>query len=168
MRLLRALAVVALAGAGALLLTSCGPRMRRQVNLRPYKREVPPMPDNTVPRSGFAPVPSAAEAVKLRCPVSATRETLALGQRYYGYYCAHCHGRDGRGEVPVGQSYQPRPTDLTSARVQRMTEGELYRAMLVGVGHEPALAPTVAPERRWPIVLYVREMGTGVTDRRGR
>jgi hypothetical protein len=155
---MRALVAAALVCASALALSSCGPRMKRQVSLRPYKREVPPMPDNTVPRSGFVPVPSSAEAVKLRCPVPPTREALALGQRYYGYYCAHCHAPDGRGEVPVGQSYQPRPTDLTSARVQRMTEGELYRAMLVGVGHEPALAPTVAPDRRWPIVLYVRSL----------
>lgn len=156
------IALLWLGAVGVLGLASCGPHMERQSGLRPYKTELPEMPAGTVPQGGIAELP-AADATN---PVAATAENLALGKRYYGYYCAHCHGADGKGQVPVGQSYDVSPRDLTAAQVQGMKDGELYRRMLTGVGHEPVMAATVAEGRRWYVVLWVRAMGGG--DKAGR
>jgi mono/diheme cytochrome c family protein len=135
--------------------------MRRQASLRPFEREMPPMPAGTVSREGPDPMPAAANAKAAQNPLTADAATLARGRLYYTYYCAMCHGEDGRGRTPVGEAYWPRPTDLTSAAVQRLSGGELYRAMLTGPGHDPVLLSTVARDRRWPIVLFLRTLGAG-------
>ena len=46
--------------------------------------------------------------------VSPTPGAISLGRIYYGYYCLMYHGEDGNGEGPVGASYVPLPTGLTS------------------------------------------------------
>ena len=161
--------VLAAAGlVAAVLLISCGPHMTRQYGLRPYKRELPPMPAGTVPvpagtgtQSGYVPVPTEAEAASRHNPLPASPEVLEKGARYYGYYCAHCHGGDGRSHTPVGDSYNPRPADLTAGEVQALSDGDLYRRMLTGAGHEPVMASTVAPERRWYVVSYLRVLRGG-------
>jgi len=89
-------------------------------------------------------------------PVPATRDNIDLGRIYYGYYCLMCHGERGDGNGPVGQSYVPKPTDLASPVVASMTDGQLYLRMLTGVGHDPVLLKTVAPDYRWQLVRYVR------------
>ena len=66
--------------------------------------------------------------------------------------------RLGKGQTPVGQSYDPRPADLSAASTQALPEGELYRRMLTGKGHEPVMKTTVPPERRWQIVDFVRTL----------
>jgi mono/diheme cytochrome c family protein len=35
------------------------------------------------------------------------------GREIFKYYCASCHGRDGRGKGPVAAALKVRPTDLT-------------------------------------------------------
>jgi mono/diheme cytochrome c family protein len=150
----RSLPLISLA---LLLLAGCGPHMARQYALRPYKQLLPSMPAGTVPESSSPPAPGAPETQ--HNPLPATRATLQPGQRYYGYYCQHCHGEDGRGHTPVGDSYNPRPTDLTTPAVQALTDGELYHRMLTGVGHDPVLSATVPPERRWYVVSFVRSLG---------
>jgi mono/diheme cytochrome c family protein len=58
-------------------------------------------------RADTSPVPAHAEAA-------------------YRRYCASCHGMEGRGDGPVAETLDPRPTDLT-----RLSAGvaELMRAI---------------------------------------
>ena len=158
MTLTRALALSALLMGGVTALSSCLPRMNEQVSLRPFEREMPPMPAGTVSREGPDTLPSAEQARALRSPVPADAATLERGKLYYGYYCAMCHGDDGRATTPVAEAYWPRPADLTNAELRRRSDGEFYRAMLVGAGHGPGLQCTVARDRRWPIVLHLRTL----------
>ena len=137
---------------------SCAPRMRQQPSLRAYERQMPTPPADSVPRSPVAPMPTAEQARSLRNPFQPTPNALVLGRVYYGYYCGHCHGDDGRGATPVGSSYHPAPTDLSGASVQRQSDGELYRAMIVGTGHAPTLSYIVPSDRRWLIELHVRTL----------
>ncbi len=138
------------------LLCSCGPRMDRQWGVRPFARQLPIMAPGTVP---FAPSASAGvPSPPMRNPLPATPAVVAEGALYYGYYCAMCHGDDGRGQTPVGESYDPRPTDLASPAVGALSDGDLYRRMLSGRGHAPVMTATVPPERRWQIVLHLRRL----------
>jgi len=148
------LALAALAGAGC----NPFPRMRDQASLKPYERDMPPMPARLVPASGGDRLPGKSEARALKNPVAPSAEAVGAGAAYYGYYCVHCHGSRGDSRTPVGDSYVPKPTPLRSPRVQAMSDGELYRAMVTGKGHEPVLQSTVPPERRWAIVHFVRTL----------
>lgn len=143
----------------AMYLMFSGPRMREQPKLVPYRAAIAPLPDGVVPLVDYyQPAPAAAEVAGLANPIEPNSANLERGRVYYGYYCGFCHGKDGDGEGPVGQSYMPRPTDLRTAKVRSMTDGELCRAMLVGTGHEPVLEYTVDANKRWYIVLHIRQL----------
>jgi mono/diheme cytochrome c family protein len=153
------------AAAVALYLMFSGPRMRTQPKITPYQAILPTMPAGVIPvvakPSG---VPSPGAVAQLRNPLPDTQQTREAGAVYYGYYCAFCHGEDGRGDGPVGRSYTPVPTDLALPRVTALSDGALYRAMLTGAGHEPVLDYVIDPERRWYLVTYVRQLQAQRTD----
>jgi hypothetical protein len=154
-----ALAVVAFGIFAYLLFT--GPRMRTQINIRPFQAQMPAIPEGTVPVvDTIEPIPNEQQANLLTNPLAKTPENYARGKVYYGYYCVFCHGESGAGDGPVGYSYVPVPTDLRTSRVQSLSQGQLLRAMLAGTGHEPVLNRVVAPEHRWYLELYVRSLGT--------
>lgn len=135
---------------------SCGPHMDEQPSITPYERQMPNMPAGTVPTKGSNAALTATHAVLTTSPVPATPAAIRDGHIYYVYYCEMCHGSEGNGEGPVGQSYSPKPADFASAKVKSMTDGQLYSAMLNGIGHAPVMVETVFPDQRWPLVQYVR------------
>ena len=164
MRIRTLVAVIFLAGvvivAGtALYLMFSGPRMRVQPKVFFYQTRLPAVPAGIVPVSVTSrEVPSAQAVSQWKNPLPDTQRSRRTGQVYYGYYCAFCHGRTGQGDGPVGQSYSPAPTDLTSPQVQALSDGELYRAILTGVGHDPVLPLVIDPNDRWYLVSYVRSL----------
>jgi mono/diheme cytochrome c family protein len=140
-----------------------GPRMRTQSNVRAYQVEVPPMPAGAVPAGtpDAAPngkAPTAEAAAGTTNPVPASEESVARGKVYY-HYCVFCHGDTGDGNGPVGQSYVPKPADLRTPKIVGYSDGQMLRAMLVGVGHEPVLEKVVPDEHRWSLVNYLRTLG---------
>lgn len=145
--------VVTAVAATALYLMFSGPRMRIQPKYLPYQAQMPPMPE------GIVPVSLPPASVSPENPLPDTEKTLVAGRVYYGYYCAFCHGGAGEGTGPVGRSFVPAPTRLTPSRIQAMSDGELYRAMFTGVGHEPVLDYVIDAQARWYIVSYVRTLG---------
>ncbi len=142
----------------ACVCVSCGPRMVTQVSEKPYKSKMPDMPIGTVPTSGRVATLTWNQSTLKTNPVPRTRKTVDDGRIYYGYYCLMCHGKTGDGNGPVGQSYMPKPADLTSPAVAKLTDGQLYDRMLHGPGHDPVMAQTVLPEQRWPLVHYIRSL----------
>lgn len=147
-----ALACAALASGGCHLF----PHMANQPSIKPYERDMPRMPANSVPFGGGDRIPKPGVARTLVNPVPPSAAAIAAGRAYYGYYCRHCHGERGDSRTPVGDSYVPKPTPLASPAVQAATDGELYRKMVTGPGHDPVLTSTVPPERRWYIAHYIR------------
>lgn len=158
------MAMIVLACLCALACVSCGPHMTQQPSVQPYDRKLPLMPTGTVPTTGGIRALTIQQSKLTTNPLPATLLNVHNGETYYGYYCLMCHGSKGDGNGAVGESYVPKPTDMASPTVTSLTDGQLYYAMLNGVGHSPVLEQTVAPEQRWPLVLYVRTFAT----RRGR
>lgn len=154
-----------LAGVIALGLSSCAPHMYNQPSLRPYKQQLPPMPAGTTPIRGRSVTFVEQQAKLAKNPVAATPASVENGRIYYGYYCLMCHGEKGDGDGPVGQSYVPKPADLGSPAVAKLNDGQLYRKMLTGTGHEPVMIDTVLPDHRWPLVAYVRTFAKKPTSR---
>lgn len=136
-----------------------GPRMTVQHHLRDYQMTMPAPVAGTVTVAPAAErVPAAADVAKMKNPLQADTRTLASAAVYYTYYCVFCHGDRGAGDGPVGNSYIPRPADLRSAKVSGYSDGDLLRASLTGIGHEPVLERVVPPEHRWHLVLFVRSL----------
>ena len=153
-----AFAVLAFLGAWAYLAFS-GPRMKDQPALQAQQAVLPPMSQAARPlREPFAPAPSTQQAQTLRSSLAVSPDDRRRGRVYYNYYCVFCHGDAGDGNGPVGQSYVPKPADLRSPKVGAYADGQVLRAMLTGVGHEPVLERVVPDEHRWPLVNYVRTL----------
>jgi mono/diheme cytochrome c family protein len=137
-----------------------GPRMRVQQHIRTFQKSMPLPPEGIVPvEPDRYAVPPQAQAASLKNPLQDNQANRDRGRTYYTYYCIFCHGENGQGDGPVGYSYMPSPTDLHAPKVLKMSDGELLRAMLLGVGHEPVLSRVVFPEHRWYLVGYVRTLG---------
>jgi mono/diheme cytochrome c family protein len=140
-------AILALA-APIVVLTYWGrtmPRMRHQPNIRAYETVMRLPPLGSVPISR----PEAAPALS----------TAAAGRLYYRYYCVFCHGENGDGNGPVGQSYVPKPTDLRRAKIQSYSDDDLRQAMLTGKGHAPVLESIIPRAYYGALVAYVRSLG---------
>jgi hypothetical protein len=161
-RVAMAIIVLALVAGGSLVAWAVlhGPRMWVQPNVRAFQAQVPQMPAGVVPAIAPATAPSVVEAQAMVNPLTLTPENVARGDIYYQYYCLYCHGVHGDGNGYVGQSYIPKPTDFRDPAIQTYTDGELLRAMLLGVGHAPILEQVVLPEHRWYLVLYTRYLAS--------
>ena len=152
-----ALAVLVVAALFATVLYN-GPRMRSQEHLRTYQMKQPLPVDGVLPVNLPEQLPKPQAAAALTNPLPDTAENRRRGQIYYHYYCIFCHGERGEGNGPVGESFMPVPTDLRSIRMVNR-DGQLLRAMLLGIGHEPVLERVVPPHHRWYLVLYVQSLG---------
>jgi mono/diheme cytochrome c family protein len=142
-----------------------GPRMKDQPNIRTYQSPMPMPPKGSVAiTDGWGKVPTTQQAMAITNPVPASAANIARGKTYYQYYCAFCHGDAGGGDGPVAQAYVPVPSDLRAPRVRALSDGQLYRAMLTAMGHEPVMETTVLPEHRWYVVLYVRYLAGVATQ----
>jgi mono/diheme cytochrome c family protein len=86
---------------------------------------------------------------------------IETGGKLYLTYCAQCHGPNYDGNGTVGQSFQPLPTDLRSAKVQSLSPGDYFKEISYGIpkGRQPALATTIAVLDRWRIVAFVKSLG---------
>lgn len=135
-----------------------GPRMTVQHHFRAYQTVQPPPVEGAVPVHMPEQLPTEDEAASARNPIAVTDGNRERGRIYYDYYCAFCHGKEGAGNGPVGESYVPAPADLRSRRIAGYDDGKLLRAMLMGIGHEPVLERVVPPKHRWYLVLYVRSL----------
>ncbi|HET6454821.1 MAG TPA: c-type cytochrome [Armatimonadota bacterium] len=142
----------------AILCSSCGPRMDHEPSIKAYHQEVPPMPQGTVPTTRRLQTNTLEQSKLAKNPLPSSPVNLALGEQYYGNYCAFCHGVLGRGDGPVATVLTAEVADLTAPAVQKLNDGQLYYRMLHGVGHDPVMDQTVLPDRRWEVVLYVRSL----------
>jgi hypothetical protein len=134
--------------------------MKDQPHILSYQYQMP------LPPKGIFPVepdknsfPSPSRLRMMRNPLPDTKENREKGRIYYNYYCVFCHGESGQGNGPVGNSYMPKPADLHASKILKMTDGELFRAMLTGTGHDPVLLRIIPSQHRWYLVLYARELG---------
>lgn len=135
-----------------------GPRMRSQAHLRTYQMVQPLPVEGAVPVTVPEQLPNAEAAAGVRNPLPDTEDNRRRGAVYYQYYCVFCHGEGCAGNGPVGESYTPVPADLRSKRIAGYGDGELLRAMLLGIGHEPVLARVVPPRHRWYLIRYLQSL----------
>lgn len=94
-------------------------------------------------------------------PIRAGEANLAEGRARYAQYCAVCHGQDGRGGTPLGRSLYPPASDLSSGKVRKYTDGQLYWIISEGVRFSgmPQGRLLHTEEQIWKLVLSVREIG---------
>jgi mono/diheme cytochrome c family protein len=113
----------------------------------------------------------AARLVRLAIPADADRQQNPLGgqadvwreaRTHYLDHCAVCHGRDAKGKTEMGANMYPKVPDLTSADVQRRSDGALFYIIQNGVRWTgmPAWKDEHSPEDTWKLVAFIRKAPT--------
>lgn len=126
----------------------------------------PPGP-GSVPTHGGESVPlphSDAEsdemkeaAASVESPVPATKESIARGQYFYEINCLVCHGKEGRGDGPVGVKFvEKAPVDLHDAYTQDQAVGQLFFTLTRGRAKMPFYRDSLSPAERWDVINYVK------------
>lgn len=96
-------------------------------------------------------------------PVPVNAGTLAEGKELYTIFCIGCHGDqgDGKGFLFTSKRFTAQPTTLIGDRVKGLPDGEIYHVITLGSlsGLMGSHGSQIAPEDRWKIINYVRELG---------
>jgi mono/diheme cytochrome c family protein len=91
-------------------------------------------------------------------PVPATADSLQRGSILFNINCAMCHGPDGSGRGTLSGYFASPPADLTSERVQALSDQEIFLVVTQGWGLMPRMAENLSPVERWDVVNHVRSL----------
>lgn len=97
-----------------------------------------------------------ADGWAAKAPIAVTPATLRRGEERFNIYCAACHDRAGSGRGMAVQRGFPPPIDLTSERVRKFADGEIFHVVTQGVRNMPSYAAQVPEDDRWAIVTWLR------------
>jgi mono/diheme cytochrome c family protein len=91
-------------------------------------------------------------------PVPATADSVQRGGVLFSVICAMCHGQEGGGNGRLSGYFTPPPADLTSDRVQALSDQQIFLVLTNGWGLMPSMDENLAPVDRWDVVNYVRTL----------
>src|SRR6202789_1980666 len=103
-------------------------------------------------------VPAGVRAMKNPLDVAANSADVEAGHAVYTQKCEICHAYDGGGQSEIGGGQYPRPPDLRSADVQRMSDGELFYHLKNGIRHTGMPAWTLPDRKLWQLSAYLRHL----------
>jgi mono/diheme cytochrome c family protein len=102
----------------------------------------------------------ARRAPKGPNPFAASTGGLQGGIAHYKEMCVFCHGAPGVDASEAGEGLNPPAPDLTLAKVQKRTDGELFWILQNGIRMTgmPAFGPTHKDEELWKTVAFLRHL----------
>ncbi|NOK62331.1 MAG: cytochrome c [Chloroflexi bacterium AL-W] len=120
-------------------------------------------PANTVVNQGMVDGEVVAEI-----PIEVTGELLVRGQEQYEVFCGPCHGAQGQPNenslivIRLTEAVLP-PPSMYLQRLRDVTDGHFFDVITNGVEQDGNLnmfpyASRIAPEDRWAIVAYIRQL----------
>ena len=101
-----------------------------------------------------------AGASQEQSPIATSPEVLEKGKSLFQKKCQRCHGKEGKGDGPDGDSDEP-PGDLTDAsRASRNPEGVMFYKVWNGRKSPkmPAFKTELSKEEVWTVVQYARSL----------
>lgn len=95
---------------------------------------------------------------------------LSLGARLYATDCAACHGLEGKGQVSIASSMNPKPLSFFDGeRMDQLTPFRTFNALTFGVSGTAMPAYTVREEdERWALSFYIFTMRQPVCSQRAK
>ena len=103
-------------------------------------------------------VPATFRAMKNPLSTAPGSADVSAGQQVYRSKCELCHSYDGGGRTEIASGQYPRPPDLRSADVQRMSDGELFYHIKNGIRHTGMPAWELPDRKIWQVSAYLRNL----------
>jgi len=106
--------------------------------------------------------PPAADTIQN--PLKGDASAAGAGQQLFSSICFVCHGDHGKGDGMNAPSLAKAPANLTSARVQRQSDGVLF--WKISEGNPPMLSfkSSLSETQRWQVIAYVRKLAVLYPD----
>jgi len=93
-----------------------------------------------------------ADQKKTTNPQAYNLDNVKKGKELFLKNCKSCHGDPGKNNVlPL----VPPPVDITSEKMQKNSEGEIFYKITNGRGAMPQFKATISNDDRWRIVNYI-------------
>jgi predicted CXXCH cytochrome family protein len=151
----------------AVLLTVLGLAIAMAIGLavmihRGFRATTKPLPGEAAVARTVRDLAIPSEDHSRKNPLQLTWQNLNDGREDFLAKCAGCHGRDGSGVAPTGQSLYPRVADLRASHTQNLTDGEIHYIIENGVAFTGMPAWGNLHQTRdgdsWKLVLYIRSL----------
>jgi mono/diheme cytochrome c family protein len=96
-----------------------------------------------------------------RLELGANLAELERGRVYFAQLCVVCHGERGDGYGEWAYRVTPRPSDLTSKRVQSRSDAYLFNVISEGTTGTSmgGWKHRLSERQRWQLVTYLRHLG---------
>lgn len=96
---------------------------------------------------------------KMANPVSATKESIAIGSTLYVTHCKSCHGKEGLGDGPKAAQLDTPSGDFTANSFQVQSDGAIFYKIKTGRDDMPSFEKKI-PDKEdiWHIINYLRTL----------
>lgn len=83
--------------------------------------------------------------------------SLAQGEKLFQVACAACHGLDGRGQVPIAKTMDPKPANFQDPELMSgLMPYKAFNIIGFGVPGTPMPGfPTLSEDQRWSLAFYI-------------
>ena len=93
----------------------------------------------------------------LKNPVDRNEQILSLGKNLYNEFCAHCHGKNGKGLEPKEIGLTKRPTNLQKT-LKTHSDGDIFWKINAGRKEMPSFKVDLEEREIWSVIHYIRSL----------
>ena len=87
-------------------------------------------------------------------PQPPSEAAIAEGKKLFLHNCASCHGRDGKGNTPMGKAIKTLP-NFTDPSMNNVTDEQMFDTITNGHPPMPSFK-RLSEEQRWDLIDYIR------------
>jgi mono/diheme cytochrome c family protein len=100
-------------------------------------------------------------AAEVKSPLLSNKANIERGATLYQSMCAHCHGKEGKGDGAISTSGKIVAPDYPG-KLKDLSEGKMYHSITYGKGLMGSHASQLTKLERWQVIEYVKCLQKGV------
>ncbi len=96
---------------------------------------------------------------KMTNPIKSNADVVSDGKALWTKHCQSCHGKTGKGDGTKAAQLDTEVDDLTTAEMQKQSDGSLFYKTLEGRDDMPSFKKKIPDEEEiWTLVDYMRSL----------
>jgi mono/diheme cytochrome c family protein len=101
-------------------------------------------------------------ASDIKSPLISNKVNIEKGAELYQKMCAHCHGKEGKGDGKISASGKIVAPDYPG-KLKDLPEGKMYHSITYGKGLMGSHASQLTKLERWQVIEFVKCLQKGIT-----
>jgi cytochrome c553 len=101
-------------------------------------------------------------AIEIKSPLISNKVNIEKGAELYQKMCAHCHGKEGKGDGKISADGKIVAPDYPG-KLKDLTEGKMYHSITYGKGLMGSHASQLTKLERWQVIEFVKCLQKGIT-----